>query len=48
MKIIACYIHQKDFNKAKSYYEENRQFIKDIQMTYLVDDWFVKKRVYEL
>ena len=48
MKIIACYIHQKDFNKAKAYYEENRQFIKNIQMTYLVDDWFVKKRVYEL
>ncbi len=48
MKIIACYIYQKDFDKARIYYEDNRQFIKDIKMTYLVDDWFIKKRVYEL
>ena len=48
MQIIACHIHQKNFDKANEYYIENKKFIKEIKMEYLVDDWFVKKRVYEL
>ena len=48
MQIIACHIHQKNLDKANEYYIENKKFIKEIKMEYLVDDWFVKKRVYEL
>ena len=48
MQIIACHIHQKNLDKANDYYIENKKFIKEIKMEYLVDDWFVKKRVYEL
>ena len=48
MQIIACHIHQKNLDKANEYYIENKKYIKEIKMEYLVDDWFVKKRVYEL
>ena len=39
---------KKNLDKANEYYIENKKFIKEIKMEYLVDDWFVKKRVYEL
>ena len=37
----------KKSTKASEYLNEEK-YIKEIKMEYLVDDWFVKKRVYEL
>ena len=47
MKTIACHIHPHEFDEAQLYYDKNRNFIKKIEMTELVDEWFRLNRVVE-
>ena len=47
MKTIPCHIHRQEFDEAQLYYDKNRNFIKKIEMTELVDEWFRLNRVVE-
>ena len=45
MKTIACHIHRQELDEAQLYYDKNHNFIKKIEMTELVDEWFRLNRV---
>ena len=45
MKTIACHIYREEFDEAKLYYNNHRNFIEKIKMNGLVDEWFRLNRV---